>query len=240
MEPALLLFPNLLGKIKNHSYFLPLSVDEAVSTIDGLIAESVQGGRSFLNRFRTKKRPHEMPIALLNEHSKRADLDFLLEPILKGERWGLVSDAGLPCIADPGAELVMRAKELNVAIQPFVGPSAILLSLMQSGLPGQRFSFHGYLSKQPEKRAQEIQALEMRSKKEGSTQIFIEAPYRNEHTFNALIGILHPKTLLCIAKDLTLPEETIFTLPISQWKLRAQQTALALKKVPAIFLVYGY
>lgn len=232
--PALLLFPNLLGSTKDHQSFLPASIDQAVATIDGLIAESLQGGRSFLYHFKTKRKPHEIPIALYNEHTPHNDIDFILEPILKGERWGLVSDAGLPCVADPGSELVLRARELGIVIKAFVGPSAILLSLMQSGLPGQRFSFHGYLSKLPEVRKKEIVFLEERSKKEKATQIFIEAPYRNKHTFQNLIEILRAQTYLCVACDLTLASEQVITLPIAEWK---RLPVPDLSKKPVIFLI---
>src|SRR5436305_11060425 len=110
MKPALLLLPNLLGEMKHHEMFLPASVDKVMETIDGLISESEKGGRRFLGRFKTKKPAHDIPLALLNEHTPDSDLDFLLEPILKGERWGLVSDSGTPCIADPGSKLVARAR----------------------------------------------------------------------------------------------------------------------------------
>src|SRR5258708_21049619 len=151
-KSALLLLPNLLGEHRHHEMFLPSSVDKAVSSLDGLIAESDIEGRRFLKRFETKKPAMEIPIALFNEHTPDDHIDFLLEPIVKGGRWGLVSDAGLPCIADPGAKLVQRARQLGILIQAFVGPSSILFALMLSGLPGQKFAFQGYLPKGPEDR----------------------------------------------------------------------------------------
>jgi len=128
LSMTLLLLPNLLGDLPEHKAFLPISVDQAVATIDGLIAESEKGGRRFLSRFQHAKKPHEIPIALLNKHNQ--DYDFLLEPCVTGEIWGLVSDAGLPCVADPGARLVARARQLGVQVEAFVGPSSILLALM--------------------------------------------------------------------------------------------------------------
>ena len=141
MKPALLLLPNVLADVKHHEPFLPSSVDKAVASIDGLIAESASAGRRFLARFETKKPTNEIPIALFNEHTKEEDIDFLLEPIRKGERWGLISDGGLPCIADPGAKLVKRANISGIIVQAFVGPSSPMLALMLSGLPAQRFYF---------------------------------------------------------------------------------------------------
>lgn len=231
-KPALLLLPNLLGDHRHHELFLPTSVDKAVSTLDGLIAESSQGGRRFLSRFQTKKPVNEVPIALLNEHTKDSDLDFLLEPIRKGERWGLVSDCGTPCIADPGAKLVSRARQSGIAIQAFVGPSSIILSLMLSGLPAQQFTFNGYIDKAPEDRQKTI--LQLEKKAAIATQIFIETPYRNQHTLQALIDTLADTTLLCVAWDLTLPTQGILSQPIAIWK---KSPLPNLEKKAAIFLI---
>lgn len=230
-KPTLLLLPNLLAEHKYHEPFLPGSIDKAVATLDGLIAESEQGGRRFLGRFTTKKPAKDIPIALYNEHSTDKDLDFLLEPLRKGERWGLVSDGGLPCIADPGDRLVRRARQTGIAVQAFVGPSSILLALMQSGLPGQKFTFHGYLDANQEKRQKQISALENSSK--GYTQIFIETPYRNKHMLESLLETLQPDTWLCVAWDLTLPTQGVLSQPVSLWK---KSPLPNLEKKNAIFL----
>lgn len=230
----LLLLPNVLGGQRDHSPFLPVSVDAAVATLDGLIAESFPEGRSFLSRFQTKKRPQDTPMAELNGRTPREDMDFLLEPVLKGECWGLVVDAGLPCIADPGSMLVARARHLGVEIEAYTGPSSIMLSLMLSGFSGQNFSFCGYLDKTPEGRTRELLQLEQRSKKESSTQIFIEAPYRNMHALQTSIECLEPKTLLCVAWDLTLPTQGVISQTVARWK----NTPLPdLLKKPSIFLL---
>lgn len=235
-KPALLLLPNLLGEYRHAEVFLPASVFKAMQTIDGLIAESETGGRRYLKRFETKKPAEEIPIALLNEHTPETDLDFLLEPIVAGERWGLVSDAGLPCIADPGSKLVLRAQQRGIFVQAFVGPSSILMALMLSGLPGQKFFFHGYLDKDPIRRKGEIKSLIQQSKKESATQIFIEAPYRNRHTLEALLELLPDSTWLCVAWDLTMPTQGIVTRTISQWKKSSPPN---LEKKPAIFLFHS-
>lgn len=234
-KPALLLLPNLLGENRHIDLFFPPSVAKAVLTIDGLIAESETAGRRYLGKFETKKPANEIPIALFNEHSKQEDVDFLLEPISKGERWGLISDGGLPCIADPGSPLVLRARQRGFLIQAFVGPSSILLALMQSGLPGQRFSFVGYLDRDPGKRKEQIKKLSKQSQTEKMTQIMIEAPYRNKHLLEALVLSLPETALLCAAWDLTLPSQGILTQTIEQWK---KSPLPNLEKKPAIFLFY--
>lgn len=231
-KAALLLLPNLLGEIRHHQPFLPASVDKAMLELDGLIAESPQIGRRYLGRFETAKPADQIPIALYSEKSV-ADLDFLLEPIKKGERWGLLSDAGLPCIADPGAKLVQRARSVGITVQAFVGPSSILLSLMQSGLPGQKFYFHGYLNREESKRVAEIRNLEKNSAKEGVTQIFIEAPYRNVHLLDSLLATLDDETLLCVAWELTTQDQGIISQPVRLWK-KAPLPNIAKKN--AIFL----
>jgi 16S rRNA (cytidine1402-2'-O)-methyltransferase len=233
-KPALLLLPNLLGEHRHHEVFLPQSVDRAVQTLDGLIAESEKEGRRFLSRFQTKKPVAAIPIALFNEHTPDDHIDFLLEPIREGERWGLVSDGGLPCIADPGAKLVRRARQTGISIQGYVGPTSLMIGLMLSGLPGQKFHFHGYLSGDEKGRGRDIVQLEQASKKEGSTQIFIEAPYRNQHLLETLFQTLSDETWLCVAWDLTMPTQGIVSQPMAIWR---KTPVPGLEKKAAIFFV---
>jgi 16S rRNA (cytidine1402-2'-O)-methyltransferase len=232
-KPALLLLPNLLGEHNHHEPFLPEAVDRAVETLDGLIAESEQGGRRFLKRFKnTKKSPENTPIALFNKNTPDDDLDFLLEPIIAGERWGLISDAGLPCIADPGSRLVYRARQRGIMIQAFVGPSSILLALMLSGLNGQKFTFNGYLDREEEVRKTQILKLERESKE--ITQIFMEAPHRSRHMLDSLMETLSDETLLCVGWDLTLQTQGLLSQPVSIWK---KSPLPNIEKKPAIFLI---
>ena len=221
MKPALLLLPNLIGDHKNHELFLPNSVDKAVSTLDGLIAESFQAGRRYLSRFETKIPAPQIPVAVYNQDTPEADIDFFLEPIKNGERWGLISDAGLPCIADPGSRLVLRARQLGLTIQAFIGPSSILMALMLSGLPGQDFAFHGYLDRDAALQKATIKKYESRSREEGSTQIVMETPYRSAYLLKSLLETLHDKTLLCLAWDLTLPTQGVMTQTVAVWKKTA-------------------
>lgn len=227
----LILLPNVLASAVDVACFLPPILHEIMLTLDGLIAESEGGARSYLNRYKTKKRAHLMPVALLS--GEKSDLDFLLEPIRKGEIWGLISDAGLPCLADPGAQLVLRARYHGIKVRAISGPSSITLALMQSGLSGQRFSFHGYIAKEGEQRKKELLAWQRLAQEERATQIFIEAPYRNKHTYLDCLKYLHPKTMLCIASNLTAEDEIIITLPVEK-----HDTALAEKiaKKPTLFL----
>lgn len=231
MKGFLYLLPNLIEPDALHSHFLPQSVDAIVATLDGLIAESEKGGRVFLKRFTLKKKLQEMPILLLNEHTQ--EIDPLIQPLLKGERWGLISDAGLPCIADPGARLVKKVKELGITIEAFVGPSSLFLALMLSGLPGQRFCFRGYLPIKPEERKRELLRWEKESEREKSTQIFIETPYRNQATLKSCLETLSPKTELCVASGLTSASQEIKRAAVNQW----QEEEIPEK--PAIFLFYA-
>lgn len=233
---ALLLLPNLLGEHRHHEVFLPSSVDRAVATLDGLIAESERAGRRFLSRFATDKPARDIPIAVYNKKSGDEDINFFLEPLEAGERWGLVSDAGLPCVADPGHKIVQRARQRGIAVQAFVGPSATMLALMLSGLPGQRFAFHGYLPKDPSARMQQVRVLEKASRSSGSTQMFIEAPHRNKHLFDTLVDTLDDSTWLCVAWDLTLPTQGVMCLSVEAWK---QTDRPNLEKKPATFLLYA-
>jgi 16S rRNA (cytidine1402-2'-O)-methyltransferase len=240
-SPALLLLPNLLGNHASVDMFLPHSVTETMQTIDGLIAESDKEGRRYLKRFATKKPAMEIPIALLNEHtvknetSMKEEMDFLLEPIVSGERWGLVTDAGLPCIADPGSNLVLRARQRGIPIEVFVGPSSMLMALLLSGLPGQKFAFQGYLDKGPEKQQEQIKRLSEQSQRENITHIVMEAPYRNRFLLERLIQILPEKAYLSVAWDLTLPTQGVVTLTIQQWRSFALPN---IEKKPAVFLFY--
>lgn len=236
LKSGLFLLPNLLGEHRHHEMFLPSSVDKVVSTLDGLIAESESAGRRYLGHFATKKPAAEIPIAVYNKHSKDEDLDFFLEPISQGERWGYVADAGLPCIADPGSKLVARARLLGLAVQAFVGPSSILLSLMLSGLPGQHFTFHGYLDVNQDNRKQKISLLERQSREAQSTQIFIEAPYRNQPLLQALVDTLHDQTRLCVAWELTMPSQGVLSQPVALWK---KSPLPNLEKKESIFLFHA-
>lgn len=232
-KPALLLLPNLLADSKHPELFLPASVFKAMTTIDGLIAESETQGRRFLKYFETKLPATAIPIALFNVHTPDDQIDFFLEPVVKGERWGLISDAGLPCIADPGSKIVLRARQRGLPIHAFSGPSSLMLALMLSGLPAQKFTFNGYLDKSPELRKKEIQQLVSIAQKEAVTQVLMETPFRNKHTLGSLIELLPGNFLLSVSWDLTMPTQGVITSTVEEWKKR---TLPSLEKKPAVFI----
>jgi len=232
-KATLQLLPNLLNEHSQHEVFLPASVGKAVSQIEGLIAESDREGRRYLNRFQIEN-ANSMPIALYNEHTPDSDIDDLLAPIVNGGRWGLISDCGLPCIADPGSKVVLRARALGIKVQPFVGPSSILLALMQSGLSGQKFYFHGYLPKERDARIKQIQHMEKGSKAEGRTDIFMETPYRNQHLLEDLVSTLDDSTLLAVGWELTTQDQGMLSQPVALWK---KSPLPNLSKRNAIFLL---
>lgn len=224
----LVLLPNLLSPESTPDITFTPSVAQAVATLHGLIAESPKGGRAFLRHFGRL----DMPQTLLNEHTTPDELEELLKPLIKGENWGLVSDCGLPCLADPGTNLIQRARALNIPIEAHSGPSSIPLALMLSGLPAQSFTFHGYLERDPLKLPAQLLSLQ----KQKLTHIFIEAPYRNEKLLTLLIKTLADSTRLCVAWDLTAPTQGVLSLPIHKWK----KTPLPqIDKHPAIFLFHA-
>lgn len=232
----LILLPTFLSHSNRDVALLPPIIEEITPTLDGLIAESMKEALTFLKHFPLKAKPHHLPVAILDENSTDSDLDFLLEPLVKGQTWGLISDAGLPCIADPGSNLVFRAREKKIPIRAIPGPSSIPLALMLSGLPSQRFAFQGYLPKEPLLREKRIKELEQTSKKERSTQLFIEAPYRNEAALESLIKTLSPGTLLSVCKDLLGKNEAVHTASIKSWK---KSKPFPLDKEPTLFLLYA-
>jgi 16S rRNA (cytidine1402-2'-O)-methyltransferase len=229
----LYLLPNLLDDELSHEPFLPISVNQAVSSLDGIIAESEKGARRYLRRFISHDQMVKLPIKLLNEHTKSSELASMIEPIAQGERWGLVSDAGLPCLADPGAPLVLLAHERHLQVVAFPGPSSIILALQLSGLNGQRFAFHGYLPREIPALQQRLRELEKISIQEDSTQIWIEAPYRSAKMAQILFETLQPATLLCIAIGITTPRQRVVTQKVSAWR----SDSFTIEKDPAVFLI---
>ena len=230
---TLFLLPNLLDESLAWEPFLPASVAAAVHSLDGLIAESEKEGRRYLRRFVDHEKMSRTPIRLLNEHTAKGELGALLEPLIRGERLGLISDAGLPCVADPGAPLVLLAQEKKVRVETFSGPSSILMALQLSGLSGQRFSFLGYLPRETAELKKALQQIEVKSRQEGSGQIWIEAPYRGAKMAQAAIEILQPSTLFCVAQDLTLEGQSVRTQPIARWRKEMPEIG----KRPAVFLL---
>lgn len=220
---TLILLPNLLGETRQWPLHLPASVETAVHSLDGLIAESDSGARRFLSLFGKEK----LIVALYNKNSPADIVDFLLEPVRKGEKWGLLSDAGLPCIADPGHLVVARARTLGLKVEAHSGPSSIFLALMLSGLPGQNFHFHGYADREP------IQML--KKLPSGTTHLFIEAPHRSNEFLKLLVDNLPDDAQLSVSWDLTLSTQNTLTHRVSMFK---KMPLPNLTKKPAIFCIY--
>ncbi len=234
MTGILYLIPSPLGE-GQLSDMLPPGVLERISGLSCFIAEHPKTARQFLKLAGLQKPIQEMDIRVLNEHTKKADIELLLEPLMKGMNAGLLSEAGCPAVADPGSDLVMLAHGKGIRVIPLIGPSSILLALMASGLGGQRFSFHGYLPVEREAQARKIRELEKESGILDETEIFIETPYRNMKLFEALLANCRESTLLCLATDITLPDESILTKSISDWK----KSRIEIGKRPTVFLIRG-
>lgn len=229
MSGKLYLLPNVLDESLPSEPFLPASVALAVHSLQGLIAESEKMGRRYLRRFLSHEAMARCPIALLNEHTQ--EIDSLLLPLERGETWGLISDAGLPCIADPGSNLVAAAREKKISVETFAGPSSILMALQLSGFHGQRFCFHGYLPREIPALEKTIKELEKRAREE--TQIWIEAPYRTAKMVESCKQILQPQTKLCVAANLTLPTQKVVSQTLLKWKNNTPH----FEKEPAVFLL---
>jgi 16S rRNA (cytidine1402-2'-O)-methyltransferase len=224
----LILLPNLLDP-DSQMDLLPSMLALTIASLQGLICESDKEGRRFLRKYLSHDQMAALPLKNLNEHTQKEDLKDLLSPLLKGERWGLISDAGLPCIADPGAELVWLAREQGIEIEALSGPCSLLLALQLSGFSGQSFSFHGYLPRDLPLLEEKIKDLEKKAKE--ATQIWIEAPYRSAKMADLLQKILQPATKLCIAVNLTGPRQRVASSLIKNWK------PFPLEKEPAVFLL---
>ena len=207
---------------------------EVVKRLDRFIAENPKTARAFLKSAGYDRPLQSLAMETLDEHTPESRMDTLLLPVMEGSDCGLLAEAGCPAVADPGASLVRCAHARGIRVKPLVGPSALLLAIMASGLNGQRFEFHGYLPVEQSARARRLVELERASETRDSAQMFIEAPYRNESLLAAILGTCRPDTLLCIAADITLDSEDVRTLPIAQWTRHTPQ----LNRRPSVFLIY--
>jgi 16S rRNA (cytidine1402-2'-O)-methyltransferase len=245
MPGTLYLIPNTLGPTEAApralSHILPEQVQDIASKLDYFVAENAKTARAFLKLVAIDHplaRPlQEIQIAELNVNTPPQALAALLAPLLEGRDAGLVSEAGVPAVADPGADLVRLAHQHGVSVRPLVGPSSLLLAVMASGLNGQSFAFNGYLPTDAAQRTKRIQQLEQRSRSEKQTQLLIETPYRNGAMLEALVAACQPGTLICVATDLSLATETVRTQTAAKWK--AQLTAGKVPdfhKKPTVFL----
>lgn len=233
MAGHLFLIPSALGNIDWTNY-LPAETREQACRLSSFVVENAKTARAELKRIGHPLPIREVAIAQLPETPTAEDLDRLLSPSIRGEDIGLMSEAGCPAIADPGALLVRRAHQLGIRVIPSIGPSSLLLALMASGFNGQRFAFHGYLPAREPERSRRIRDLDKESGQLGRTQLFIEAPYRNDALLGALLATCSPATRLCTATDLTLPTERIVSKTIAEWK---REPPPSLDRRPTVFLL---
>lgn len=228
----LFLIPTTLGD-NEPLEVLPISIKRTIENIDHFIVENEKTARHFIKKISSKKSQSGLHIYLLNKFTEPEVLPTFLQPCLEGKNVGIVSEAGCPGVADPGAAIVRIAHRKGIQVVPLVGPSSILLGLMASGLNGQSFAFNGYLPIEASERKSAIKKMEKISRDNNQTQIIIETPYRNDKMFSDLTKILAPNTLLCIASEITLPSEYIATKTAHEWK----NVTLDLHKKPTIFII---
>lgn len=212
---------------------LPISVKSLIEQIDHYIVENEKTARRSIKNLVPEKSQPSLRINLLNKYTEASEFAAFLEPCKRGENVGLLSEAGCPGIADPGAEIVKIAHREGIRVVPIVGPSSILLAMMASGMNGQSFAFNGYLPIDKAERKTEIKTLERLSQEKKQAQVFIETPYRNNKMLEDLIQYLHSSTRVCVACDLTLETEYVVTKPVSEWA----KTRIDLHKRPAIFIL---
>lgn len=234
MSASLFLIPVTLGDT-DISQVLPSHNRTVILSIRYFIVENVRTARRFLKKTDPGIDIDELTFFTLNKHTSKEALSDYLKPIGEGHSIGIISEAGCPAIADPGADIVAIAQQKQIKVVPLVGPSSILLALMASGFNGQSFAFHGYLPIETEDRIQKLKQLENRIYHEHQTQLFIETPFRNHKLLDDILKACKPSTRLCIAADITLETEYIRTKPISEWKKGLPD----LSKRPCIFLLYS-
>jgi 16S rRNA (cytidine1402-2'-O)-methyltransferase len=230
---TLYLMPTPLGG-EDALGLLPASTLDVLGRIRHFVAENPRTARAFLKAARYPAPVQEAHIATLNAHTPDADLQTLLEPLLTGDDCAVLSEAGCPGVADPGAALVRLAHERAIPVKPLVGPSALLLALMSAGMNGQSFAFHGYLPIGEPERARRLVEIECESEARQVTQLFIEAPYRNDALLEAILQTCRPDTLLGVACDLTLPTEYVRTRRIAEWSPDRPR----LNRRPTVFLLF--
>lgn len=234
MEPALYLIPVTLGETEL-SRVLPAYNAEIVPQIKHFIVEDVRSARRFLKKVNRDIRIDDLTFYPMGKHASPEVFESYLRPLEQGMSVGVISEAGCPAVADPGADVVAIAQRKGLRVVPLVGPSSILLAVMASGFNGQSFAFNGYLPIEPSERTKRLKQLEQRAYSEHQTQIFIETPYRNAKLFAEILRTCHLQTRLCVAAGLTCETESVKTHSVQDWK---KISLPDLSKTPAIFLIY--
>jgi len=212
---------------------LPLLVRKAVEEIDYYIVEHEKNARAFIKNIVARKSQPDLQFRIINKYTDTSEIPDMLAPCHEGLNVGVISDAGCPGIADPGATVVAEAHRQNIKVIPLVGPSSILMAMMASGFNGQNFAFNGYLPIDKRERRKEIKRLERLSEENNQSQLFIETPYRNNQLLESILNTVQPQTEVCVACDITLPSEFILTLPAEVWKTKK----VDLNKRPTLFII---
>ncbi len=233
METALYLLPVTLGDTSIEKV-LPSYNKDIILGIKHFIVEDIRSARRFLKKVDRSIDIDSLSFYLLNKHTSKEDISEYLAPLLSNHSMGVISEAGCPAVADPGADVVSMAQSKNLKVVPLVGPSSIILSVMASGFNGQSFTFHGYLPIDPTERAKKLKSIEQRIYAEDQTQLFIETPYRNNKMLEEILNVCRSHMKLCIAADLTCEGEYVKTKTLKDWKGKLPD----LSKIPCIFLLY--
>lgn len=231
----LYLIPTTLGEM-NPEDVMPQTIKRSIDFIDDYIVENDKTARKFIKSIAPDKKQAELRLSLLNKHTEVADYQNIIQPLLEGRNVGLMSEAGCPGVADPGAVIVKLAHEKGIQVVPLVGPSSILLAIMASGMNGQSFTFNGYLPIDANEKKSTLKQLERISFEKNQSQLFIETPYRNNKIFEDMLATLQPNTHICVACDITLPTEFIKTLTVNDWK----KNKVDLHKRPCIFIIHKF
>lgn len=229
----LYLIPTTLGEM-NPEDVLPQTIKRTIDFVNHYIVENEKTARRFIKSIHPEKKQPELKISVLNKHTETHEFQEFIQPLLNGQNVGLMSEAGCPGVADPGAVIVKLAHEKGIQVVPLVGPSSILLALMASGMNGQSFAFNGYLPIDKGEKKTALKNFEKLSFDKNQSQLFIETPYRNNKLLEDLLNILQPNTNLCIACDITLPTEYIKTLAVKDWK----KQKVDLHNRPCIFIIH--
>ncbi|EGV42409.1 SAM-dependent methyltransferase [Bizionia argentinensis JUB59] len=229
----LFLIPTTLGET-NPLDVLPITVKNTVEALDIFIVENEKTARRFIRQIAPEKQQDSLHFFLINKYTDFTELPDFLNPCIEGQNVGLLSEAGCPAIADPGADVVKIAHQKNIKVVPLVGPSSIIMAVMSSGMNGQSFAFNGYLPIDKQERKAEILRLERLSFQHNQSQLFIETPYRNNAMLEDLCKVLHADTQVCVACDITLPTEFIKTKSAKDWKKNSED----LHKRPALFIIH--
>lgn len=234
MKGNLYLIPTTLGD-NEPLEVMPISVKATVEQLTHFIVENEKSARRFIKKITPLKSQPSLQLKLIDKYVDPVEVNSYLDVCLEGESVGLLSEAGVPAVADPGADVVNLAHKKGIRVVPLVGPSSILMAMMASGMNGQSFAFNGYLPIDKADRKKEIKRLERLSRDHSQSQIFIETPYRNHKMLEDLTAALSPNTRLCIAANITMPSEYIKTFTVADWKRQKPE----LHKIPAIFIIHA-